>query len=92
MTTTKTDAQTVLEETAGQMLQRLGMDGMLWSIEMHKRFPQIAQDDLLGWCCNMIMAGYDEANRRAAQRLVDGEKGNTKADDPFADFCYQCDQ
>ena len=42
------------EETAGQFLQRLGMDGKLW-----------AEDDLLGWCCNMIMAGYDEAERRA---------------------------
>jgi len=45
-------------ESSGQMLQRLGIDGMLWSIEMHKRFPQVAQDNLLGWCCNMIMAGY----------------------------------
>jgi len=51
------------EETSGEMLQRLGMDGMLWSIEMHKYFPQVPQDDLLGWCCNMIMAGYDARDR-----------------------------
>lgn len=46
-------------ETAGQMLQRLGIDGMKWAEEMHKQFPAIPVDDLLGWCCNMIMAGYD---------------------------------
>lgn len=56
------------QETAGQMLQSLGMDGKLWAEEMHKRFPAIAEDDLLGWCCNMIMAGYDEAQRRAMKR------------------------
>ncbi len=52
-------------EDAGQMLQRLGMDGQLWAEEMHKRFPEVPEDDLLGWCCNMIMAGYDEATRRS---------------------------
>jgi hypothetical protein len=51
-------------ESNGQFLKRVGMDGWLWSEEMHKMFPAIPQDDLLGWCCNMIMAGYDEAERR----------------------------
>lgn len=53
-------------ESSGEMLQRLGMDGKLWAEEMHKYFPQVAEDELLGWCCNMIMAGYDEAMRRCA--------------------------
>lgn len=52
----------------GNILQRLGMDGNLWAEEMHKRFPAIPEDDLLGWCCNMIMAGYDESSRRWGQR------------------------
>lgn len=56
------------DESGGQLLQRLGMDGKLWAEEMHKRFPSVAEDDLLGWCCNMIMAGYDEAERRANKR------------------------
>jgi len=66
MTDTQTDTGKLDEKEAdGQLLQRLVMDGKLWAEEMHKRFPQIAEDDLLGWCCNMIMAGYDEAMRRA---------------------------
>lgn len=52
------------EESAGDMLRRLGIDGKLWAEEMHQRFPSIPEDELLGWCCNMIMAGYDEAQRR----------------------------
>jgi hypothetical protein len=56
----------LIEENAGDFLQRVGIDGSLWAEEMHKVFPQIAQDDLLGWCCNMLMAGFDEANRRNA--------------------------
>lgn len=68
------------EETAGQMLQRLGMDGKLWAEEMHKRFPAIAEDDLLGWCCNMIMAGYDEAERRANKREVSNQSNVGKSD------------
>ncbi len=59
-----------IQENAGDMLQRLGMDGKLWAEEMHKRFPSIAEDDLLGWCCNMIMSGYDEAQRRAMKREI----------------------
>jgi len=51
------------EENAGQFLQRLGMDGKLWAEEMHKRFPQVPEDELLGWCCNMIMAGWDARER-----------------------------
>lgn len=57
-----------MSESAGDMLQRLGIDGRLWAEEMHKRFPLIPEDDLIGWCCNMIMAGYDrrDAEVRAA--------------------------
>lgn len=50
-----------LRESAGDFIQRVGIDGKLWAEEMHKRFPQVPEDDLLGWCCNMIMAGYDHA-------------------------------
>lgn len=60
------DEKQCREETAGQFLQRVGMDGKLWAAEMHKRFPQVPEDDLLGWCCNMIMAGYDEAKRQSS--------------------------
>ncbi len=57
------------EETAPEMLQRLGMDGHKWAEEMHKSFPAIPVADLLGWCCNMIMAGYDEACCRARKEI-----------------------
>jgi len=50
-------------ETDGDMLNRLGMNGELWAKEMHKRFPTVPEDDLLSWCCNMIMAGHDRGVR-----------------------------
>lgn len=59
------------KENDGQMLQRLGMDGHLWAEEMHKRFPAISVDDLIGWCCNMIMNGYDEAVRRTKKKVTE---------------------
>ena len=52
-----------LKESDGDFLNRVGTNGELWAAEMHKRFPSVAEDDLLGWCCNMIMAGYDKAAR-----------------------------
>jgi len=63
-------------ESAGDFVTRLGMDGRLWAKEMHAMFPQIPEADLLGWCCNMIMAGYDNArgapiNGDHAQYLID---------------------
>ena len=59
------------KETDGQVLQRLGTNGGLWAEEMHKRFPSVSEDDLLPWCCNMIMAGYD--NRSVETPVVKDE-------------------
>lgn len=56
------------QETDGELLNRLGMDGKLWAEEMHTRFPVIPQDDLLGWCCNMIMAGYDKRDNEFMEK------------------------
>lgn len=41
------------------METNMGIDGKLWSEEFCKRFPQCEVDDVLGWFCNAIMAGYD---------------------------------
>jgi len=38
----------------------MGIDGKLWAEEFCQRFPQCEVDDVLGWFCNAIMAGYDE--------------------------------
>lgn len=67
------------EESPSQFLQRVGMDGHKWAEEMHKRFREVPEDELLGWCCNMIMAGYDEAQRRAekSQPLTPEERERT---------------
>lgn len=57
------------DENAGQMLQRLGIDGMLWA----KEFVSIQGGDLdlmLSWFCNAIMAGYDEAMRRREREIT----------------------
>lgn len=52
------------EESSGDFLKRVGTNGQKWAEEMHKRFPSVSTDDLLGWCCNMIeigrSAGYSE--------------------------------
>ncbi len=47
------------KESDGELLVRLGMDGKLWTEEFCKRFPQCNEDEVLGWFCNAIMAGYD---------------------------------
>lgn len=54
----------IAEESAGEMLQRLGTDGMLWAQEMNKHFPSVSVADFLGWCCNMIEAGGDRERRK----------------------------
>jgi hypothetical protein len=75
MTTTKTDAQTVLEALECYALSHKAVGnlgtGVVESIFNGERAMQALP---------------------AAQRLVGGEKGNMKTDDPFSDFCYQCDQ
>ena len=57
------------KESGGQFLQRVGMDGLLWADEMNKRFPSIPVDDLLCWCCNMIMAGYDGCDTDSVNKV-----------------------
>lgn len=52
------------DETAGDMLERLGMDGKLWADEFCKRTGFGDRDLAHGWFCNAIMAGYDEAARQ----------------------------
>jgi hypothetical protein len=77
LTATRIDTSAKVDvESAGDFVTRLGMDGRLWAKEMHAMFPQIPEEDLLGWCCNMIMAGYDNArgtpiNGDHAQYLLD---------------------
>ena len=63
-----------VEETSGEFYKRMGMDGHLWSQEMHKVFPQIPQDDFLAWCCNMVMAGYDGGIKDQQARIEELEK------------------
>ena len=46
------------------------MDGKQWSEEFCKRFPQCEVDNVLGWFCNAIMAGYDRG-RLAEKREVE---------------------
>ena len=50
--------------TDSKLLTYLGTDGMRWSEEFCKRFPQCKVDDVLGWFCNAIMAGYDDKRFR----------------------------
>jgi hypothetical protein len=48
-------------ETSGELLQRLGTDAQKWADELIKRWPSIPKDEAIGWCANMIMAGYDQS-------------------------------
>ena len=52
----------------GEFLQAVGMDGKLWTdafMEMWgNRLSKVDHGLMLGWFCNAIMAGYDEATRR----------------------------
>jgi hypothetical protein len=57
------------DESAGDMLSRLGMDGKLWAEEFQKTalslgYPEMDDGWLLGWFCNAVMAGYDHARRK----------------------------
>lgn len=49
----------------------LGMDGKLWSEVFCKATGFPDQEWALAWFCNAIMAGYDEAHRRAQHGSVD---------------------
>lgn len=52
-------------ESDGEMLNRLGDDGMAWATEFCKRFPSVAVDDALGWFCNAIETAHDRRTRQA---------------------------
>lgn len=73
-------SDTLIEETDPQMLQRLGMDGHLWAKEFNKYaaklYPSVSLDEgwLIGWFCNAVMAGYDEAERRARSEISGNDK------------------
>jgi hypothetical protein len=53
-------------ETPGEMLDRLGTDGVKWAAEFRATALRLGYSDmdegwLIGWFCNAIMAGYDRA-------------------------------
>ena len=59
----------VEQESPGDFLARVGMDGKLWAEEFRKTALALGCSDmdegwLIGWFCNAVMAGYDEARRR----------------------------
>ena len=59
-----TDAER--KESDGEVLERLGMDGVKWAAEFRKTalklgYSDMDEDWLIGWFCNAIMAGYDRA-------------------------------
>lgn len=51
------------QETAPQMLQRLGIDAELWAQELVKRGIAVGDpspgEQLHGWLCNIIMTAFD---------------------------------
>lgn len=53
-------------ESAGEMLQRLGIDAEKWALELtaQLKLREFRIDDYLSWCANMLMAGFDEGQRR----------------------------
>ncbi|GEM_PF-6214945 len=56
-------------ETNGEFLKRVGMDGQKWAKEFMKKFCgddkiQIDEDLIISWFCSAIMAGYDNANQK----------------------------
>jgi hypothetical protein len=70
-------------ESAGDMLQRLGIDGKLWVKEFSEcatklGYSKMDEDWLHGWFANAIMAGYDwnkgPLNGDHAQYLIDKNK------------------
>jgi len=42
-------------------------DARDWAEAMHKRFPAVSEEDLLGWCANMLMRGYDQRAARISE-------------------------
>lgn len=59
-----------LDLPCGEFLQAVGMDGKKWADAFMQlwgsRMTEVDHGLMLGWFCNAIMAGYDEATRRLA--------------------------
>lgn len=46
------------------------MDAQVWANEFAKQFPEIDKGTMLGWFANAIMAGYDTAMSKRAERVA----------------------
>jgi hypothetical protein len=62
------------KESDGDMLDRLGMDGVKWAAEFRTTALRLGYSDmdegwLIGWFCNAIMAGYDRRKPTLAEAL-----------------------
>lgn len=66
------------KETAGQVYNRLGMDGRLWAKEFVKTFPKFDEETAIAWFCSAIMAGYDKAIFRMTGKVNNLEAENAK--------------
>ena len=62
-----------VEESSGDFLKRLGIDGQIWAKEFIKinKEKDIANEEgtMIGWFANAIMAGWDESARRMQKDL-----------------------
>lgn len=61
------------------LLPTMGIDGKRWSKEFCQRFQQCKVDDVLGWFCNAIMAGYDKGRLAGKIRKVGRSKYQYKS-------------
>ena len=43
------------------------IDANIWAREFCKRFPSMDEGTMIGWFANAIMAGFDEAQKRAEE-------------------------
>lgn len=75
-----------MSENDGELLARLGTDGMLWAKEYCKRFGGDV-GGMLGWFCNAIEAGRD-----AGMRSAEAERDRlAKENDNLRSTLYQLD-
>ena len=68
----------VAGEQAAKAFDYQSMDAQVWAAEFCRIFPGHDEGTMLAWFANAIMAGFDEATRRAAQPAAPIEP----ADDP----------
>lgn len=67
-----------LHEAEPLDVSALGMDGHKWAEAFCARFP-VEMDDAIGWFCNAIMAGFDEATRRYQQASMGGSEPKSQS-------------